>query len=141
MEYRDLVEKAIEAQKNSFSPFYNFHVGAALLTDDGQVIKGCNIESSANGGVCAERVAFLSAIANGHKKFKAIAVVGGDLKNFCTPCGICRQFMIDFAPDIDIVLYKTDEIKVVKLRDLLPEYFTDMTTPKFVPYVENFYKK
>lgn len=141
MDYKFLVEEAIEAQKNSFSPFYNFHVGAALLTEDDKIIRGCNVESSANGGVCAERVAFLSAIANGNKKFKAIAVVGGDLQNFCTPCGICRQFMVDFAPDIDIVLYKKDEIKVVKLKDLLPDYFTDMVNPEFVPYIDKYYKK
>ena len=141
MDYKFLVDEAIEAKKNSFSPFYNYHVGAALLTEDGTIIRGCNVNSSANGGNCAERVAFLSAIANGHKKFKAIAVVGENMENFCTPCGICRQFMIDFAPDLDVVLYKIDEIKVVKLKDLLPDYFTDMVNPEFAPYIDKYYKK
>jgi cytidine deaminase (EC 3.5.4.5) len=80
-------------------------VGAALLTGDGEVVLGSNVENASYGlTICAERTAFVKAVSAGKKKFKAIAVVG-DMDDFCTPCGACRQFMAEFCGnDFEIVL-------------------------------------
>lgn len=127
--YENLVKKAIEAQKNSYSPFSNFKVGSALLCENGEIFVGTNIEeSSFRAGCCAERSALYSAISNGQKNFKAIAVVGGDLTQYVYPCGVCRQALNEFAPNLEIVLgtKNKDEInyKVVKLDEIFPNSFS-----------------
>ncbi len=125
----ELIKAAILAAQNSYSPYSNFKVGAALLTDDDKVYLGCNIENAAYGpSNCAERTAIFKAVSEGHKKFKAIAIVGGhngDFENYATPCGICRQVMSEFCDkDFKIIVgNKNLEYKVYTLGELLPHSF------------------
>lgn len=126
---KELIKFAIQAANNSYSPYSNFKVGAALLTEDNKVFLGCNIENSSySPSNCAERTAFFKAISEGHKKFKAIAIVGGangDFKDFCAPCGVCRQVMSEFC-DKDFIIYlgnKNLEYKKYTLEELLPHSF------------------
>src|SRR5574344_675332 len=107
-----LILYAIKAAENSYAPFSKFNVGAALLTSDGKVYLGCNIENSAyTPSNCAERTAFFKAISEGEKAFKAIAIVGGSNHNYndyCAPCGVCRQVMREFcSSDFTIYLGKS----------------------------------
>ena len=126
---KELIKAAITAAQNSYSPYSNFKVGAALLTDDGKVYLGCNIENAAYGpSNCAERTAIFKAVSEGHKKFKAIAIVGGlngNFEKFATPCGICRQVMSEFCDkDFKIIVgNKNLEYEVYTLADLLPHSF------------------
>ena len=123
----DLVKEAIIAQKNSYSPYYNFSVGSALETESGKVIHGCNIECANGTSNCAERTAIFGAIASGEKNFKKIAIVGGDLSDYCWPCGMCRQVINEFNPEMEVISGKMVngkiEIEKVKLTDLLPKAF------------------
>ena len=128
MSNEDLIKLAIEARENAYAPYSHWKVGAALLTSDGKVYKGCNIENSAfTSTSCAERTAFFSAIADGYLKFDKIAVVGGDEKegivDIVTRCGVCRQVMSEFCdPDkFKIICAKsTDDYVEYTLRDLIP---------------------
>ena len=126
---QQLIKYAIEAAQKSYSPYSNFRVGAALLTNDNKVYLGCNIENSAYGpSNCAERTAFFKAISDGSKSFKAIAIVGGlngNFDNFCTPCGVCRQVMSEFCDkDFTIILgNKNLEFQKYTLEELLPHSF------------------
>lgn len=125
---------ALEARKGSYAPYSRFHVGAALLAEDGRVFQGCNIENAAyTPTICAERTAFFKAVSEGVRRFAAIAVAGGradarpeDL-DFCAPCGVCRQVMAEFC-DLDtfqvILVRSEDDYKIYTLRQLLPEAFT-----------------
>ncbi len=131
MDYTFLMEKAKEVIKNSYSPYSGFSVGAALLTGDGRIFCGCNIENASFGAtICAERSAFAAAISDGAKNFEALAVVGADkngvLKDGVMPCGICRQVMAEFCDgDFKIIVYGNGKIKTVLLSELLPSAFTD----------------
>ena len=108
-----LIKQAKEAQKMAYAPFSKFKVGAALLCKDGSVFTGCNIENSSYGAtICAERTAMVKAISEGHKDFVALAVTEW-------PCGICRQFMYEFNPNL--MVYCKGEVK--SLKELLPEGF------------------
>ena len=131
MDYSFLAEKAIEAKKNAMPTYSNFFVGAALLTEDGKIYTGCNIESSSYSlTICAERTAIFKAVSEGERKFKAIAIAA-DTVDFCSPCGACRQIISDICKDIDIVLTnQKKEIKVLRTKDLLPFAFeeTDLKT-------------
>jgi cytidine deaminase len=126
-----LVELAIEAREHAYVPYSHFAVGAALLTADGSVYQGCNIENAAyTPSNCAERTAFFKAIYDGERSFSTIAVVGGPegkpISDWCAPCGVCRQVMREFCdPDsFRIVLARsTDERRSLLLRELLPEGF------------------
>lgn len=116
-----LYSKALEARENAYVPFSGFKVGAALLTEDGQVFTGVNVENSSYGAtICAERTAFVKAISEGNRKFKALAVTAGNEQE-ALPCGICRQFMYEFAPNL-IVITGTDieKLNVRTLEELLP---------------------
>lgn len=128
-----LVKMAYEAQKFSYSPYSGFQVGAALLTKSGKVYTGCNIENAAFSPTnCAERTAFFKAVSEGEKEFEAIAIVGNKKDaakeewEFCTPCGVCRQVMLEFVnpEEFEIVCGKEEEIKVFTLKELLPESFS-----------------
>ena len=125
-----LIKKAIEMLNFSYAPYSNFHVGAALLTSEGEIYTGCNIESAAYGpSNCAERTAIFKAVSEGKKEFEAIAIVGGKngkIENFCPPCGVCRQVLAEFCKkDFEIVLAKsTNEYKIMTLEQLLPESFS-----------------
>ena len=128
MNKNELVSLALSARENSYSPYSGFKVGAALLTKNGKVYKGCNIENGAFSPTnCAERTAVFTAVADGEKEFGAIAVVGGvdEIKNFCPPCGVCRQVLSEFCKeDFEIHLFNGEEIKTFTLGELLPESFT-----------------
>lgn len=121
-----LIEEAYEAKKNSYAPYSNFHVGAALLTAEGTIYRGCNIENAAYSPTnCAERTAFFKAVSEGVKEFAAIAIVG-DKAEYLAPCGVCRQVMAEFcdAEHFQIILAKSKEdYKIYSLKELLPEGF------------------
>ena len=126
---KELVLKAQEAMNNSYSPYSQFKVGAALLTESGRVYAGCNIENVAFGpSICAERVAFFKAISEGEKNFSKIAVVGGKngiISSATPPCGVCRQVMREFcSDDFEILIVRENEnYDKVLLKDLLPQSF------------------
>ncbi len=126
MDYKELAKKAVEAKKIAVPTYSNFHVGAALLTNNKKIYTGGNIESSSYGlTICAERTAIFKAISEGEKKFKAIAVAS-DLDDFCAPCGACRQVISDLCGEIDIVLVnKNKETKIYKTSEMLPFAFSD----------------
>lgn len=130
MDYETLIQKSLEMLEFSYVPYSHFHVGAALLSKSGKVYGGCNIENSSYSPTnCAERTAFFKAVSEGVKDFDAIAVVGGHdgiVKDFCPPCGVCRQVMREFcSKDFKIILAKTTkEYKVYTLEELLPESFS-----------------
>lgn len=121
-----LYEIAEGARVNAYAPFSNFCVGAALLTKDGELFTGVNIENSSYGAtICAERVAFVKAISEGKREFAKIAISAGDEES--VPCGICRQFMYEFSPEIEVITKASPkdggELKVRPLTALLPEGF------------------
>ncbi len=126
MEYKELAEKAVEAKKISYPPYSNFHVGAALLTEDEKLYLGGNIETpSYSLTICAERTAVFKAFSEGERKFKAIAIAS-DSPDFCPPCGSCRQVLLDLCGNIDVIMinHKKD-LKILKLNELLPLAFGD----------------
>lgn len=124
---QNLIDKAIEARKNSYSPYSDFKVGCALLAENGNIYTGCNIENAAfSPTICAERVAFSKAVSEGNKNFSAIAIVGGKdkINNFCFPCGVCRQVMAEFCDsDFEISTFDGKDIKTVILKDLFGQSF------------------
>jgi len=123
MTYETLLEMAYEATKRAYVPYSKFKVGAALLTEDGKVFTGCNIECASYGGTnCAERTAVFKAVSEGYTKFKAIAVVSAS-DSIAYPCGICRQVLNEFAPDIDIILDDNGTMQVINLKEMLPYSF------------------
>lgn len=125
MEYQELMNKAKDASKNSYSPYSKFAVGACLLTENGNIYSGCNFENSSFGlTICAERNAVGTAIANGEKKIKAIAIYSPN-SEYCYPCGACRQVLSEFKSDngIDVITDGSEGLKVRSLDELLPESF------------------
>lgn len=123
--YSELLEFAHKASDNSYSPYSFFPVGAALLTEDGKIYQGCNVENSSYSlGICAERTSAVKAVSEGHVKFKAIAVISKKL-NPCNPCGACLQVLGEFCEDMEIILENEDKTPLVKkLSDFLPNRFT-----------------
>lgn len=121
MNYRRLVDSAKRAQKYSYSPYSSMKVGAAILTNDGDIYTGCNIENSSFGlTICAERTAIFKAISEGKRKFRAIAIYS-EGSSPIQPCGACRQVLNDLAGDIDIVLTnKNNPIIIMRLSILFP---------------------
>ena len=127
----ELVKLALEAREHAYTPYSHFAVGAALLTKEGKVYQGCNIENASYSPTnCAERTAFFKAVYEGERNFAAIAVVGGPegkpASQLCTPCGVCRQVMREFC-DLDFVVYlgAGDGTYIqTKLSDLLPMSFS-----------------
>ena len=119
-----LIDAAIDVRQRAYAPYSHFLVGAALETEDGTVFKGCNVENLSYGAtICAERNAVFQAVAAGHKKFKAIAVVG-DLPAPITPCGMCRQVLGEFGGDTVVICgnLKGDTM-VTTVAALLPNAF------------------
>ncbi len=132
MDNKTLVKEALAAREMAYTPYSNFAVGAALLTKDGKIYRGCNIENASYTPTnCAERTAFFKAVSEGEKEFAAIAVVGGPAGkppvDFCYPCGVCRQVMAEFCDDDFIVLIgkSEDEIREHTLSDILPYTFRE----------------
>ncbi|MBQ9692389.1 MAG: cytidine deaminase [Clostridia bacterium] len=125
-----LIEKAKEAREKAYAPYSGFSVGAALLCADGAVYTGANIENASyTPTVCAERVAFFSAVHDGHREFTAIAIVGGksgeDIDEMCPPCGVCRQVISEFCKgDFNIILSDGKADRVLTLDGLLPYRFS-----------------
>lgn len=128
MKREALIGKAMEAVKNAYAPYSHFNVGAALLTKNGEVYTGFNIENASYSLTnCAERTALFSAVNCGERDFAAIAIVGGKngrVESFCPPCGACRQVLKEFCgKDFLIYLYDGSEIKTYTLDELLPMAF------------------
>lgn len=126
---RELAVKSLAGIKNSYAPYSHFHVSAVLLCGNGAVYTGNNIENAAyTPSVCAERCAFFKAVSEGERDFTAIALCGGlngVVKDYCAPCGVCRQVMREFCkPDFKIILVKSEEEwKIYTLSELLPGRF------------------
>ncbi|MDY2911994.1 MAG: cytidine deaminase [Agathobacter sp.] len=128
MDRRELIDIALEARQMAYTPYSHHKVGAALLTKDGKVYRGCNIESASyTPSNCAERTAFFKAVSEGEREFEAIAIVGGfedsPVLRLCAPCGVCRQVMMEFCdPEtFEIILCdEKDELHTYKLAELLP---------------------
>jgi cytidine deaminase len=123
----ELIETALKARSNAYCPYSGFAVGAALLCSDGKIYSGCNIENASFSPTnCAERTAFFKAISDGKRSFTAIAVCGGKVgeepKNYCPPCGVCRQVMTEFCdPDFNVIFVKSkDEYEIHSLGEILP---------------------
>ncbi len=132
MTNEELIARALEARKKSYSPYSHHPVGAALLTESGTVYTGCNIENAAFiPGSCAERTAVVKAVSEGERDFVKIAIVGGpedaEHLTYCAPCGVCRQILNEFADPatFEIVLGTDDpnKYKVFTLEELLPMGF------------------
>lgn len=125
---RRLIDAAIATASNAYAPYSKFHVGAALLTTDGDIITGCNVENASYGlTICAERNAIFAAVARNTRTFRAVAVVAdGDVMPY--PCGACRQVLSEFcSPDTPVYIAsirKPAEIKSLTMADLLPHAFT-----------------
>lgn len=128
MDRRELIDIALEARQMAYTPYSHHKVGAALLTKDGKVYRGCNIESASyTPSNCAERTAFFKAVSEGEREFEAIAIVGGfedsPVLRLCAPCGVCRQVMMEFCdPEtFEIILCdEKNELHTYKLEELLP---------------------
>ncbi len=126
-----LVTEAIKAREKSYCPYSNFAVGAALLAENGNVFRGCNIENSSfSPTICAERTAFFKAVSEGEKKFVKIAIVGGkadeNISKKCFPCGVCRQVMSEFCDceTFEILLFDGEKITSFTLKNLFPNGFS-----------------
>jgi cytidine deaminase len=117
----DLIAAARKAREFAHAGYSHFKVGAALETDDGAIVTGCNIENATYGlTVCAERVAMFKALSEGHRQFRRIAIVA-DTANPTPPCGACRQILWEFGGDLEVILVNlTQEAGRHRLRDLLP---------------------
>lgn len=131
MNDEELIKEALKAREKSYSPYSKFAVGAALLTEDGKVFKGCNIENASyTPTICAERTAIFKAVSEGYQKFLKIAIVGGahdtPIDSYAYPCGVCRQVMREFCnPDtFEVITAKTPtDYKKSLLKELLPDSF------------------
>lgn len=122
MEHEDLIAKAMEAREKAHAPYSHFAVGAALLAKSGRVYTGCNVENASYGlSICAERTAVFKAVSEGERDFEAMAVV---TDKGVTPCGACRQVLLEFGEDIQVIVAdETGGYRVFGLQELLPEAF------------------
>ncbi|MBK7921311.1 MAG: cytidine deaminase [Veillonella sp.] len=122
-EINTLIQFATVAREQSYSPYSNFAVGAALLCQDGTVYQGCNIENASFGMTnCAERTAIFKAVSEGHRLFQAIAIIA-DTEDPCAPCGACRQVMVEFNIPTIILTNLKGHTQVYTLDELLPLSF------------------
>lgn len=124
---QEMIDLAIEQLKYSYTSYSGFKVGAALLTKDGKLYTGCNIENAAYTPTnCAERTAFFKAVSEGERAFEAICVVGGKdgiLTEYAVPCGVCRQVMMEFcSPETFKIILATsrEQYEIFTLKELLP---------------------
>jgi len=124
MRNEELIKKAMKAKEFAFAPYSKFQVGAVLLTRDGKVYQGANVENSSYGlSMCAERVALFCAVSSGEKEFSKLAIVS-DSQEPVTPCGACRQTLLEFDGELEIICANTEgKIKKYRLKELLPEPF------------------
>ena len=125
-EWVALRDAARTVREKAWAPYSKYHVGAAVLTDSGVIFTGCNVENASYGlTICAERVAICSAVAQGHRNFRAICI---SLTGVPVPCGACRQFLMEFSPELPVLLDNLDSLmgtdpEVVLLSELLPRAF------------------
>lgn len=137
--WKELVDAAWKASEAAYCPYSDFHVGAALLGENGAVYTGCNVENASYGpSNCAERTAVFKAVSEGCRSFSAIAVVGasgdktkGEPSLFATPCGVCRQVLSEFCdPETFVVVVANREggVRVYTLGELLPDAFTSSSS-------------
>jgi cytidine deaminase len=125
-EWVALRDAARTVREKAWAPYSKYHVGAAVLTDSGKIFTGCNVENASYGlTICAERVAVCSAVAQGFREFRAICI---SLTGVPVPCGACRQFLMEFSPQLPVILDNLDspgssDPEVVLLSDLLPRAF------------------
>ncbi|MCR6544032.1 cytidine deaminase [Dehalobacterium formicoaceticum] len=131
MDELKLLSLAEEGKEKAYAPYSGFQVGAALLTKEGRVFIGCNVENASYGlSNCAERTAVFSAVAAGCRDFDTLAIVS-DSETFTYPCGACRQVLVEFNPDLKIIMRnQAGELKVEKAWDLLPHYFSGQNMEK-----------
>ena len=122
-----LIQEALDARTRAHAPYSHYHVGAALMTEDGKIYQGCNIENASYGATnCAERTAFFKAVDAGERKFSAIAIAGGlsgsNPKDFAYPCGICRQVMQEFCKGefLVIIAKSLTEYQIYTLAEIMP---------------------
>ena len=126
---QQLIDAAIDARERAYTPYSHYQVGAAILTADGEVFTGCNVENASYGAtICAERTAAVKAVSEGAHAFDAIAVMTG---NGASPCGICRQFLYEFGPEMIVIM--ADDAGTVSwegsLSDLLVHGFGPSKLP------------
>ena len=119
-----LIQAAIQMLERAYIPYSHFPVGAALECEDGSVYTGCNVENASYGlCICAERTAAVKAVSEGKRKFRRI-VIAGNSDDYCTPCGACRQFLYEFAPEMEVIcLNRKREVMKTTLKELLPHGF------------------
>ncbi|XP_033107638.1 cytidine deaminase-like isoform X2 [Anneissia japonica] len=131
---KKLIESAHEAKKKSHSPYSNFRVGAAILTEEGKTIRGCNVENASYTlGLCAERVAIFKAVSDGYTNFKALAIACDVKDADLAPCGACRQIMHEFGGEYKVILSRTDfTYRTMTMKELLPMGFgqQDLKRPR-----------
>lgn len=127
---RELMDAAREARERAYVPYSRFPVGAAILTESGELFLGCNIENASYGlSNCAERTAIFKAASEGHRKVVAIAVIA-DTDGPVSPCGACRQVMSEFGPEARVLLGNLrGDIAVTSVRELLPGAFRETDLP------------
>ncbi|SFW43210.1 cytidine deaminase [Selenomonas ruminantium] len=125
MEDKDLIAAAKKYRENAYAPYSKFKVGAAVLTKKGNVYGGCNIENSSFPVTnCAERTAIFKAVSEGEQAFAAIALIA-DTPGPCSPCGACRQVMVEFKIPRIIMANMKGDVKVVTLEEIMPYAFTE----------------
>ncbi|KAL2773269.1 cytidine deaminase [Daubentonia madagascariensis] len=122
---KELLLSCQEAKKSAYCPYSRFPVGAALLTEDGKIFSGCNVENASYPlSICAERTAIQKAVSEGYKDFRAIAVTSDMEDDYSSPCGACRQVMREFGTDWAVYMTKSTGAFVVKtVQELLPDSF------------------
>lgn len=125
MKYDELLERAKKAKEFAYVPYSNFRVGAALLGKSGKIYTGCNVENAAYSVTnCAERTALFKAVSEGEREFTAIAVTS-DSDDITYPCGVCRQALVEFGPDMDVISSNRElEFEILRADELLPRYFS-----------------
>ena len=128
-----MITAAIEARRNAYAPYSHYLVGASVLTENGRIYSGCNVENASYGATnCAERTAIFKAVSEGVRRIRALCVIGGNEKyadevpDEATPCGICRQVIREFADPADcpiIIVKSLTDYRITDLATLLPESF------------------
>lgn len=124
MNAEPLISAATAAREKAFAPFSKFHVGAALETEDGTIVSGCNVESASYGlTMCAERVAIFKGVSEGHRRFRRVAIVTA-AEMPTPPCGACRQLLWEFAPDAEVICVNLKgKVARYTMRELIPAAF------------------
>lgn len=127
---QELIAAARQAREKAYVPYSHFPVGAALLTEDGQLYTGCNIENASYGlANCAERTTIFKAVSDGHHRFTTIAVIA-DTDGPVSPCGACRQVMSEFGPEARVILTNLKgHVQLTSVKELLPGAFLQTDLP------------